>query len=137
MPVEEKSRRIAKKLYIIELKLLKVLPFLIALIYFSNTLLSVLDIDIALLSFIGGISFIPLVFMYVSSYVFEFCEYHRLPLHYIVVHNVLKIIGYYCNLELYLWQWIIFDCLLFGVYLFVILYLYLKIKHEKESRRII
>lgn len=126
MPVEEKPRRIAKKLYIIELKLLRVLPFLTALFYFSNTLLSVLDVDIAFLSFIGGISFIPLLFMYMSSYVFEFCEYHRLPLHYIVVHNILKIIGYYCDLELYLWQWIIFDCLLFGICLFVILYLYLK-----------
>ena len=123
MVVEEKSKRLDKRLYTIEIKLLKILPSLVALIYFINTVLSVIEIDLPILSYIGGMSFIPLLFMYLSSYVFKFCEYHRIPLHYILFNNVFSIICYTFDIFMYVNSYIIFHSILFGICLFVILYL--------------
>ena len=123
MVVEEKSKRLDKRLYTIEIKLLKILPSLVALIYFINTVLSAIKIDLPILSYIGGMSFIPLLFMYLSSYVFKFCEYHRMPLHYILFNNVFSIICYTFDISMYINSYIIFHSILFGICLFVILYL--------------
>lgn len=73
-------------------------------------------------------SFIPLLFMYVSSYVFQFCEYHRLPLHYIVVTNILSIVGYEFDISVNIWSYIIAHSVLFGLAIAITLYLYLKDK---------
>ena len=67
--------KLSVKLYKIKLYLLKIMPMLLALVNFINIVLSFNGIDIPLLSYIGGISFIPLIFLYISSYVFKFCEY--------------------------------------------------------------
>ena len=68
----EEKRKVNRSLFKIEIKLIKIIPFLLALIYFTNTLVSIFGIDLYILSFIGYLSFIPLLFMYVSSYVFQF-----------------------------------------------------------------
>lgn len=83
MDAEERLR--SKYLYKIELYLLKVIPILIALIYFSNIVLSYFNIQTDNLSPIGGISFLPWLFLYVSSFVFRFCIYHRMFLYYIAI----------------------------------------------------
>ena len=60
MGAEENSLR-DKSLYKIELYLLKVMPMLLAAIYLINTVLSYYDIILPVLSYIGGLSLIPLV----------------------------------------------------------------------------
>lgn len=134
MDVVEKSRN-NKLLYRMELGLLKILPMLIALIYFINTLLSLFGIDLVILSYIGGISFIPLIFMYLSSYVFKFCEYHRMFLHYIVLDNIISIIDLYIGIPVSTKWIILIHIILFGVCLFVILYLYLKSRRDEKFNR--
>lgn len=126
--MEEKSRRLNRNLYFIEIKLLKILPSLIALIYFINIILNLFDVNLNSLSYIAGMSFIPLLFMYISSYVFQFCEYHRLPLHYILINNLLSIIGYEFEIAVDVWLYIVIHSLLFGLSIAVALYLYLKDK---------
>lgn len=59
MPVEEMLK--SKRLYKIELYLLKVLPMIISLVYLINIILSYLGIDIPILSNIAGMSLIPLI----------------------------------------------------------------------------
>ena len=124
----EDKRKLNKSLFKAEIKLIKIIPFLLALVYFTNTLVSVFGIDLYILSFIGYLSFIPLLFMYVSSYVFQFCEYHRLPLHYILLTNLLSIIGYEFEITINIWSYIIIHSVLFGLTVFMVLYLYLKDK---------
>lgn len=127
----EEKRNLNKRLYLVELKLLKVLPVVLALVYFVNTVFSVFNIDLPILSYIGGVSFIPLLFMYISSYTFQFCEYHRLPLHYIVLNNILSIIGYkltFCTA----WFLIILHILLFGIIIFLSIYLHLNKKRNER-----
>ena len=78
-----------KSLYKIEVLILKMLPLCIASFCFLNTLLSYFHIDTSIFSYTAGIGVIPLGFMYISSYCFKFCAYHRIPLHYIGVNNLL------------------------------------------------
>ena len=120
MGVEVNSLR-SKDLYKIELYLLKVMPMLLAAIYLVNTVLSYYDIIIPVLSHIGGLSFIPLVFMYVSSYAFRFCSYHRMFLHYIVVNNSINLIDYYYTLPISDWGLLILHMSVAGIILFIIL----------------
>lgn len=133
MDVEENSLR-SKDLYKIELYLLKVMPMLLAAIYLVNTVLSYYDIIIPVLSHIGGLSFIPLVFMYVSSYVFRFCSYHRMFLHYIVVNDSINLIDYYYTLPISDWELLILHMSVAGIILFIILYLYVK-SHSKFIKK--
>lgn len=133
MGVEGNSLR-NKDLYKIELYLLKVMPMLLATIYLVITVLSYYDIIIPVLSYIGGLSFIPLVFMYISSYVFRFCSYHRMFLHYIVVNDLINLTDYYYTLPISDWELFILHMSIAGVSLFIILYLYVK-SHSKNVKK--
>ena len=133
MGVEGNSLR-NKDLYKIKLYLLKTMPMLLAAIYLVNTVLSYYDIIIPVLSHIGGLSLIPLVFMYISSYVFRFCSYHRMFLHYIVINDLINLIDYYYTLPISDWELFILHMSIAGVSLFIILYLYVK-GHSKNVKK--
>ena len=133
MGVEGNSLR-NKDLYKIKLYLLKTMPMLLAAIYLVNTVLSYYDIIIPVLSYIGGLSLIPLVFMYTSSYVFRFCSYHRMFLHYIVINDLINLTDYYYTLPISDWELFILHMSIAGVSLFVILYLYVK-GHSKNVKK--
>lgn len=122
MIVEENSR-INKSLYKIELYLLKVIPMTLAGIYLINTILSYFYIDLPILSTIGGISLLPLVFLYISSYAFHFCAYHRMFLHYIVINDILCWLDYSYQLPIDNWEYLLLHIILAGVCAFIILYL--------------
>lgn len=81
-----------KYLYKIELYVLKIIPMLLALCSFLNTTLFYFGINLPVLTYIGGVSFLTLGFLYLSSYVFKFCSYHRMFLHYILVVNIISYI---------------------------------------------
>ena len=101
MAKEEKSKQVrSKTLYKLELIILKFIPFILAFVCFLNTVFSYFGIDLEFLAYIGGISLFTLLFLYVSSYVFKFCLYHRLALHYVVINNVLNIYDYYIGVPL-------------------------------------
>ena len=89
------ERSVDRALYKIELLVIKVIPFIIALCYLLNVVLSYIGLDTLILSFLGGLSVFPFIFLYLSSFVFRFCIYHRLPLYYIIVSEC---INYYDNL---------------------------------------
>lgn len=133
MGVEGNSLR-NKDLYKIELYLLKVMPMLLAAIYLINTVLSYYDIVLPALSYIGGLSFIPLLFMYISSYVFRFCSYHRMFLHYIVINDLINLIDYYYTLPISDWELLILHMSIAGISLFIILYLYVKSRSKNVKK---
>ena len=87
-----------KTLYKIELYLIKVIPMLLAGITLLNTILSYIGLDTPILSYIGGVSFLTLGFLYLTSYVFKFCSWHRMFLHYTLAINVLNTYDYYIGI---------------------------------------
>ena len=94
----ENSRN--RRLYKIEIYLLKILPALIACIYLLNITLSYFCIEVKALNYIGHLSIIPMIFIFVSSYVFKFCEYHRMFLHYVVITWIINTIDYYIGIPI-------------------------------------
>lgn len=120
MAVEESLN---KSLYKMELYLIKIIPMLFAGLSLLNTILSYFYIDIPLISYIGSVSILTLMFMYLSSYVFKFCIYHRMFIHYTSLNWVLNIIDYYIGIPLSNRGLFIFYMSLTGIFLFLILYL--------------
>ena len=131
MAVEEKcQQRKNKYLYKIELCIIKYMPLILMLVCFINTTLSYCNIDYTILSYIGGISILPLLFLYVSSFVFQFCLFHRLPLYYIGVNMILNLIDEYIGIP-------VSNKSMYSVYLmitviFIILLIY---EHQKTIRK--
>ena len=119
-----------KRLYKVEIYFLKIIPMLLALTTLLNTLLSYFYIDAPILSYIGGISILPLLFLYLSSYVFKFCEYHRIFLHYVTINWILNIVDYYWELPLSNKGVFLLYMIITGISLFLVLYY-----HQKEVKK--
>lgn len=120
----------SKTLYKIELGLLKVIPMILALTALLNSILSYFGIDLYILSYIGGVSIFTMLFLYLSSYVFKFCEYHRMFLHYIVSTWIINIIDYYVGIPISDLEYLCLQIIIAGISLFIILYLYVR-SHKK------
>ena len=120
------ARLKSKNLYKVELYLLKIMPMVIALAYLVNTVSSYFGVDIPILASIAGMSLIPLIFMYISSYVFKFCEYHRMFLHYIAVNDIINIYDWYIGISVTNRELFVLHMSITGISLFIILYLYVK-----------
>ena len=124
-----------KILYKIELYLLKIIPMVLAAFNLANTILSYYGIDIKLFTYMCGIGILPIIFLYISSYVFKFCSYHRMFLHYIVVNNVLCYIDYEYGIDISDRDYLSIHLIIAGIFLFTILYLKQKLcKYHYEKQ---
>lgn len=115
-----------KILYKIELYLLKIIPVIAAFIYILNTILSYFYIEIKILNYIGHISLLSLIFLYLSSYVFKFCNYHRIPLYYIVINNTINIIDTYIGIPVTDFEFLMIHSIIIGLFLILTIFLYVK-----------
>lgn len=122
MAKEENLR--SKYLYKILLILLKYIPLIISLFYIINTLTAFVGIDIPVLSNIAGMSLFTWLFMYISTWVFRFCIYHRMFLYYILITDIVNITDYYIGIPVSDYNLIIIHGLIIGISLFLILYFY-------------
>ena len=129
--VEESLR--SKYLYKAVLVFLKVIPILLAFFDILNTTLCFIGIECSLVSYIGGVSFLTLAFLYLASYVFQFCEHHRMFLRYIVLSNLVSIIDYEFGIPVSNRALLDIHFILLGLALFIALYLYLKQRNEHRS----
>lgn len=102
----------------------------IALCQLLNTGLSYFGIDLPALSFFAGTSFLSLTLLYLVSYAFGFCAYHRMFLHYTVADNLLCIYDYYCDIPMAIRTLLLMHFILAGVFLFIILLLYVRSHQE-------
>ena len=69
-----------------------------ALIDIIHTTFSYFNIDAFVLTIFGGMSISTIILAYIISYAFKYCTYHRIPLHYIVISNILATIDYYIGI---------------------------------------
>lgn len=123
-----------KALYKIQLYLLKVIPMVMAFICLLNTTLSYFDIDLPVLSYISSNSILTIVFFYISSYVFKFCEYHRMFIHYSTLMWILNIYDMYIGVPISDRSIFSIYLIITGIFIFIILYLYVK-SHRKITKR--
>lgn len=115
-----------KYLYKIVLYFLKVVPMILALSCAMNNILSYFYIDINVISYISGIGFIPLIFLYLSSYLYHFCECHRMFLYYVAVNNAINICDYEFGLPLSAKEYFMVNLALISITLFSVLYIHIR-----------
>ena len=118
---------IEKNLYKLELIFIKILPLGIALCYLLNTVLSYFGIDAVILSYIGGMSILPTAFILISSFVFKFCIYHRLPIYYIIVSDIFNYIDFYIGIPITTRNLFILNMLIAGIFIILIVFTKAKI----------
>lgn len=128
-PVEESSRinNYKHKLF---LGFLKVIPMVLAIMYLLNTILSYFDIDWPTISYISCIGLIPWLFILMASYLFHFCEYHRMFLWYIFANNLICWIDFKWPLPISNWNFFVLHIIVAGLFLFLVLYF-----HQKHKLR--
>lgn len=100
---------------------------LLAGVTLANIILSYCYIDIPLLSYIGGVSLLPIIKFYITSYTYRFCEYHRMFLHYIVISNCIIIYDYYIGIAISDGKLFMLQLIIAGISMFIILYLKFKV----------
>lgn len=135
MVAEENLRKLkSKTLYKLTLLFLKTIPVLLALCNVIHTGLCLAGIDkyADILSMLGSCSILTLSFLYLTSYVFKFCEYHRMPLHFIVVTDIIDCIDYYIGIPLDLFQFIVLYSTVIGISILLTILLYVKC-HKKST----
>lgn len=114
-------------LYKLEILFLKIIPMVLAGCFLANTILSYFGIETEVLSYIAGIGILPLLFIYLSSFVFKFCVYHRMFIYYIIVNNVLCFIDDKWGIPISNIEFVLLHIILAGISLFLILFLKFKI----------
>ena len=122
------------RLHKITIGVLKIIPMLLALTTLLNQILSYFGIDLEVLGYLGGISLLPMIFLYLASYCFQFCNYHRMFLHYVVVCDILTLIDYYIGIPVSALLMLLIYLSIAGIALFIILYLHQKhVKYIKST----
>lgn len=120
MDAEERlSKKLVKKFVLAT----KVLPIIIAAIYFLNSTISFFYGNDIPLNYLGGVSLLPILYLYLASYTFKLCEYYRMYLHYIVIINAINIYDYYIGLPINDLNMYLLCVLLTIITMFIIIYL--------------
>lgn len=89
-----KKEVLSNRKYKLFLAVLKYLPYLLMLIDIVNTYA-----QLPIVAYVGGVSYLGIVFMWLTSTFFRFCSYHRIPLYYLFVNNTLVLFRDYFSMN--------------------------------------
>lgn len=116
--MEEKYNKTQYKIFLI---LVKYLPFLIAVLYFISVILNCFGIYSQLLVVVSYYSPLTAFFMLYASFLFKCCIWHRLPIYYSLVLQIIININFYIpissDIELFIYLVITIFFILLGMYL--------------------
>ena len=85
----------SKALYKLMLSTLKVLPMIMVLGYFLMLIGFYFDSKYIVIPHLLGTVIPPLIFIYITSYIFRFCAFHRIFIHYYAFINILNTSDHY------------------------------------------
>lgn len=110
----------------------KYLPYVLSLLYMTNTIFSIFFIDLPILSIIGGMSILPIIYILCTSFLFKYCIYHRLPIYYICLNDCINWLVFKEIIPMSDIMYIICSLLLIFVTIIITTILYLKEKKRKK-----
>lgn len=113
-------------LHKIEIHWLKIIPIVLSFNMFTSTILSYLDVDTAVVAYINAV--IVWLFLYLSSFVFRFCRWHRMFLYYILVEGIINWYDYTYIIPLTFKPMLVIQISIAGIFLFIALYFH---QHDK------
>lgn len=120
MDVVEKSNKQLIKKFVLATK---ILPISIAAIQFLNMIISFFYGNDIFLNYIGSISLLPILYLYLASYTFKLCNYYRMFLHYSVVVTLINIYDYYIGIPISDIAYLIVGLSLTVILMLVVIYL--------------
>lgn len=121
------EEKLQTSLYKIELHWIKIIPIVISILSFLDTILSYVDYEGNTISYIIGL--LVWLFLYLSSFVFKFCKWHRMFLYYILTEGIINWYDYEFVIPLSLRPMIAIQLCLIVIFMFVGLYFYKYDKH--------
>lgn len=121
-----------KDLYKIDLFLLKLLPVIMALSCATNLVSYYFNFNLQIITHYVGLVIAPLSFIYLSSRVFKFCNYHRMFIYYVALEELLLITDWYFNIPIADDSMRIIQLIITGIFLFITTIMY--IKKRKQIR---
>lgn len=126
--VKEENSNLSNYKHKLFIGFLKILPMIMAGLFLINTVLSYFNIENRIFSYLSSIGLIPWLFILIASYIFKFCEYHRMFLWYILVNNLICWADEEFKLPINNWDYFILHMIVAGIFLFLILYF-----HQKQT----
>lgn len=123
-------------MYKLELLCVKYVPILIAVVVLIDAIFSYFDVYLDILNYIAGTSFLTLIPMYISSYAYKFCEYHRMFIHYILTHKLVSTVDLYIGIPVSDLILLSIYLVIAGVFILIILYLHQKCKNDRNDKEI-
>ena len=130
----ESSARRKHKVFLVAIKYI---PYLIMLLDVIHTFACIFDKDMPVLSYIGGTSYLVLLFMLLTSFAFNFCSYHRVPIYYIIFNNSLVLYDYYVGIPISDARILDLNLVLIGTTIIIMALLYYKEKKYGRSNEVI
>jgi hypothetical protein len=123
----------SKNLYKLLLVVLKGLPMVMALGFVISNTIPRINPVLNMIVHICGLTIPQFAFMYLSSYIFRFCSYHRIFLHYILAIQAITVTDWYIgipisNNEIRYLQYAV-------SVVFAIIAIYLYIKHRIDMKK--
>lgn len=109
---------------------IKAMPILLAAFSMLTTILDYFLVGTTIVNYLILGSLVG--FMYLASYVFRFCAYHRMFLHYFVGMNLISVYDAYIGIPVSDYQLFQLYMTFTGICLTVILYLHVK-NHKRPS----
>ena len=106
--------------------ILKCIPYIIAFCYIIFTAGCYFGIELNVLGYIASCSIFTWLFLYISSFTFKFCIYHRIPLYYILLNDLLNVVDIYIGLPMTTYSFFLLHIFILGICLG--LFIYLKVK---------
>lgn len=92
------EKELNKTLYKFTLITLKFLPMCMAFSFMLNNICH--NPTVNLISHVVGSNLLYFTFLYLTSHVFKFCNYHRIFIHYIVVIQTISVIDFYIGIPI-------------------------------------
>lgn len=123
----------SKNLYKIMLVILKGLPMVMALGFVLSNTIPRINPVLNMIVHICGLLIPQFAFMYLSSYIFRFCSYHRIFLHYILAIQAITVTDWYIGIPISNEE---IRHLQYAVsVVFAIIAIYLYIKHRIDMKK--
>ena len=106
--------------------IIKIYPMVIAVGYFCILILHYFKIETYTIDYIIIQPLICLLLLYLLSYVFQFCLYHRIFIHYVLIQNVISYIDEIYTIQVSYKQFLYIQMCLLFIVLIIALISYLR-----------
>lgn len=84
--------KLSKSLHKLVILCIKYFPILFSVLNIIFNILWTLGVEFWIIGYFGYTSILVIFFLYLVSYSFKFCRWHRMPIHYLLLSNIINVV---------------------------------------------